>query len=153
MKIWLFCTILVLSLPVAAFQSTPGERIHLKLGDTKITENGEPVIEFSGECGGGEVLAFHLPQKGWFVCSVRPFAGFDFQRIGKLDGNRIAFSLDNRKYEIISDQPISAQHQSLDLWVARITPPADKSHAESKLISCSSDFEYWLRTTLKEEKR
>lgn len=148
MKFWIALTLLALSSSAAALQSLPRKRIYLELGNVKVTENGESVIEVGGKCGAGQVLAFHLPRKGWFVASVEPFAGYDFQKIGKLDGNRITFKVDNRRYEIISDQPISSGARSLDLWVVRITPPADKADAGSRVISCSTDFKYWLETTL-----
>ncbi len=154
MKFWFILAALLIPLPLTMFQSTSTEKVNLQLGNTRITENGESVIEINGKCGGGTVLAFHLPEKGWFICSAEPYAGYDFQRIAKLNGNRISFSLDNRKYEIISDDPINSEPQTLDLWVVRITPPADKADATSKSIACSSDFKYWLETTLlREEKR
>ncbi|HEY0006481.1 MAG TPA: hypothetical protein VGB17_16990 [Pyrinomonadaceae bacterium] len=148
MKFLMVLTLLTLSSVVAVPQSAPKERIYLKLGNTKVTENGKLVIEVGGKCGSGQVVAFHLPQTGWFVASVEPFAGYDFRKIGKLDGHKIAFRMDDRRYEIISDQPISSQARSLDLWVVRITPPADNAHAESKVIGCATDFKYWLKTTL-----
>ncbi len=147
MKIWIVLLLLTFFSSVAA-QSDSKERIYLQLGDTIITENGESVIEVGGKCGAGQVLGFHLPKKGWFVISTEPFAGYDFQKIGKLESNKITFKVDDRKYVITSSQPISPQISSLDLWIARITPPADKANAESKLISCASDFKYWLETTL-----
>ncbi len=153
MKLWIGLTLLTLLSSVAAFQSASKEKIYLELGDTKITENGKPFIEVGGKCGGGQVLAFHLPRKGWFVASVEPFAGYDFQKIGKLDSNRITFKVDDRRYEIVSDRPISSGARSLDLWVVRITPPGNKADAESKLISCSTDFEYWLETALLRDER
>lgn len=145
---------LLILMPFTTFQSISTEKVNLQLGNTRITENGETLIEVGGKCGGGKVLAFHLPEKGWFICSTEPYTGYDFQRIAKLNGNRIGFSIDNREYEIISDDAISSERQMLDLWVVRITPPADRADAASKLISCSSDFKYWLETTLlREDKR
>jgi hypothetical protein len=153
MKSWFISVTLLLYLSFTASQSTSTQEVNFELGNTTITENGESLIEIRGKCG-GKVLAFHLPQKGWFVCSVEPYAGYDFQKVGKLNGNRISFTIDNRNYEIISDQAINSGIQMLDLWVVRITPPADKADADSKMISCSSDFKYWLETTLlREEKR
>jgi hypothetical protein len=149
MKFWIVLTLLMLFSSPAAAQSDSKKRIHLELmGNTKITENGKSVIELGVTCGGGQVLAFHLPKKGWFVASTEPSAGYDFQKIGKLDENQITFKVDNRKYVITSDQPISQQTTSLALWIVRITPPADKADAESKLISCATNFKYWLETTL-----
>jgi hypothetical protein len=143
-----------MSLPFAAFQSNSTENVNFRLVNTKVTENGKPLIEIGGECGGGKMLAFHLPEKGWFVTSAEPYAGYDFRRIARLNGNRISFSIDDRKYEIISDEAINSGSQMLDLWVVRITPPADKANSNDKLISCSSTFKYWLETTvLKTEKK
>ena len=145
---------LLIALPFTVSQSISTQDVNLQLVNTRITENGESLFEVGGKCGGGKVLAFHLPQKGWFVCSSEPYAGYDFQKIGKLNGNRINFSIDNREYEIISDQLINSGSHLLDLWVVRITPPADKADADDKLISCASDFKYWLETTLfRKEKR
>lgn len=149
MKLWV--GLLLVTLSIAGVQPPVQERINLELGDTKITENGEVVFEFSGKCGAGEVVAFHLPQKGWFVASVHPAAGYDFQKIGKLMGNKITFQMDNRRYEIASNQPISRQVSTLDLWIVQITPPAGKAHAESKLINCSSDFKYFLKNNVEKE--
>jgi hypothetical protein len=148
MKFWFISVSLLMALPFTTSQSSSTQEVNLQLGNTRITENNESLIEVGGKCGGGKVLAFHLPQKGWFVCSAEPYAGYDFQRIAKLNGNRITFNIDNRGYEIISDQAINSGSQMLDLWVVRITPPADKADANSKMISCSSDFKYWLETTL-----
>lgn len=150
MKTYLVLVLLTLFSSAGALQST--EKIRLDLANTIITENGKTVIEIGGKCAGGQVVAFHLPQKGWYVASVEPFEGYDFQKIGKLDGNKISFQYDNRSYEIVSDQPLSKQAQTLDLWVVRIGPPADKT--ADKRISCATDFKYWLETTvLKDEKK
>jgi hypothetical protein len=133
---------------IVAAQSTSKERISLELGDTVITENGKSVIESRGKCGAGEVLAFHLPEKGWFVASVEPSSDYDFQKIGKLDGNRIAFDLDGNRYEITSNQLISPEASFLDLWIVRVAPPIDKPFSRGTGISCASDFKYWVKTTL-----
>ncbi len=152
MKIWIVLALLALFSSATA-QSISEKRIYLQLGDTKVTENGKSVIEVGGKCSAGEVLAFHLPKKGWFVASVKPFTGYDFQKIGKLDSKKITFKLDDSKYVITSHKPISPQTSSLKLWITKITPPADKADAASKVISCSSDFEYWLKTTLQRNER
>lgn len=152
MKFWLLSAILVVT--SSAVCQSQKERINIGLvGNTKVLEDGKPVIEVGGYQCCGQVLAFHLPEKGWFVASVEPFPGYDFQKIGKLDGNKLTFNMDNRKYEIISDHPISSQVHTLDLWVVRITPPCDKADADSKLINSSTDFQFWLNTTLRKEEK
>ncbi|HEV8429369.1 MAG TPA: hypothetical protein VGQ41_15825 [Pyrinomonadaceae bacterium] len=144
--IWVSMALLAVTSFFPVIQS--GSTIRLELGDTTITEDGSRVIQFGGRCGSGGLLAFHLPQKGWFVVSTEPFPGYDFQRIAKLDGNKIRFSLNSKQYEITSDHPISSTEQKLDLWVVQITPPADKADAQSKSISCASDLQIWLKTRL-----
>lgn len=150
MKFWIILTVLIFSSSIVA-QTDFKENIFLGLGHTEITENGKNILKVSGACGYGEVVGFHLPKKGWFIASTKTFEGYDFQKIGKLDNNKISFRIDNREYEIISDQPISSQVKSLELWITRITPPADKNQADSELISCSSSFEYWLETILQKK--
>lgn len=155
MRFWMVLTLLAFSSSVPALQSPTKERIYLELGDTRVTENGETVIEVGGKCGPGEIVAFHLPEKGWFVVSsVKPSGGYGLRKIGKLEGNKITFEVGDRRYEIISDKPISPQTTSLDLWVINITSSTGKAAADSKLISCATDFKYWLKTTLfKDEKK
>jgi hypothetical protein len=53
MRFWMALTLLAFSSPVPALQSPTKERIYLELGDTRVTENGEPVIEAGGKCGPG----------------------------------------------------------------------------------------------------
>ena len=154
MRFWMALTLLAFSSSVPALQSPTKERIHLELGKTRVTENGETVLEVDGKCGGGAVVSFHLPGKGWFVVSsVKPSGGYGLRKIGKLDGNRITFEVNDRTYEISSDQPISPQTTSLDLWVINITGSTGKVYAD-KSISCAADFKSWLKTTLfKDEKK
>jgi hypothetical protein len=147
MRFWMALTLLAFASPVPALQSPTKERIHLELGKTRVTEDGETVIEVDGKCGAGEVVAFHLPGKGWFVVSVKKPSGAGFRKTGKLDGNRITFEVHDRRYEIISDQPISPQTTSLDLWVINITSSTGKAYSD-KSISCATDFKSWLKTTL-----
>ena len=155
MRFWMVLTLLAFSSSVPALQSLNKERIYLELGKTRVTENGELVIEVDGKCGAGEVLAFHLPEKGWFVVSsVKPSGGYGLRKIGKLAGNRITFEVHDRRYEITSDEPISPQTTSLDLWVINISSPINKADADSKSISCATDFKHWLKTTLfRDEKK
>ena len=153
MRFWVVMTLLAFSSSVPALQSPAKERIQLELGKTRVTENGEPVIEVDAKCGPGEVLAFHLPEKGWFVVtSVKPSGGYGFRKNGKLDGNKITFDVGDRRYEIISDQPMSPQATSLDVWVINIASPIHKADADSKSIMCATDFKYWLKTTLFRDK-
>lgn len=153
MRFWMALTLLAFASPVPALQSPTKGKIHLELGETRVTEDGETVIETGGKCGPGGVVAFHLPGKGWFVVSsVKPSGGYGLRKIGKLDGNRITFEVHDRRYEIISDQPLSPQTTSLDLWVINITGSTGKAYAD-KSIGCAADFKQWLKTTLFQDEK
>ena len=152
MRFWVALTLLSFAPSVPALQSPAKGKIHLELGNTRVTEDGETVIEAGGKCGPGGVVAFHLPGKGWFVVSVKKPSGAGFRKTGKLDGNRITFEVHDRRYEIISDQPLSPQTTSLDLWVINITSSTGKTDPDSKSISCADDFKHWLKTTLFKDK-
>ncbi len=147
MKFSLMAAILLVALTYSSPQSNSTKDVYLQLVNPQITENGELIYE-GGECGGGNLLAFHLPIKGWFVLSTEPQPEYDFQKIGKLSGNRISFSLDNRAYEIVSQEAIDPEKQQEELWVVRIAPPADHADKDGKLISCATSFKYWLAATL-----
>ena len=156
MRLWMALTLLAFCSSVPALQSPTKERIYLELGKTRVTENGETVIEVDAKCGPGEVIAFHLPEKGWFVVSsVKPSGGYGLRKIGKLADNRITFEVHDRRYEITSDKPMSPQTTSLDVWVINITSSTGtKADADSKLIICATDFKSWLKTTLfRDEKK
>jgi hypothetical protein len=153
MRFLMALTLLAFSSSVPALQSPTKERIYLEVGNTKVTENGETVIEVDAKCEPGAVVAFHLPEKGWFVVSaVKPSGGYGLRKIGKLDGNKITFIVHDRRYEIISDKPLSPQTTSLDLWVINITSSTGKADADGKPISCATDFKQWLKTTLFRDK-
>jgi hypothetical protein len=156
MRLWMVLILLAFCSSVPALQSPTKERIYLELGNARVTENGETVIEVDAKCGPGEIVAFHLPEKGWFVVSsVKPSGGYGLRKIGKLAGNRITFEVHDRRYEIISDKPMSPQTTSLDLWVINITgSTGTKADADSKLLICATDFKSWLKTTLfRDEKK
>ena len=115
------------------------------IGTTTVFEDGKAIFAVTGKNCCGQVVAFHTA-RGWFVASVDPFSPYDFQKIGKLDGNTISFKIDNRNYELKSDHPISSQTSKLDLWVVRIPPPFDKH--EGNALSTATNFPFWLESNL-----
>ena len=149
MKSVLGIALLALAVPIFALAQShrnADEPIQLLLGNYTVSEDGKPVIEISGRCG-GQVLAFHLPKQGWFVTSVSPVAGYDFRKAGRLKGKKLSFTYDDRRYEIVSDASISSRNKELDVWVLRIPPPFNAEELTGgKVVNCSSSFEYFLET-------
>ena len=54
----------------------------------------------------GPVIWFHLQERGRFIFSLKPHTGYDFQKIGTIERNRMKFILNNEQYEWVSDVPV-----------------------------------------------
>jgi GWxTD domain-containing protein len=54
----------------------------------------------------GPVIWFHLQERGRFIFSLRPHEGYDFQKIGTIQQNKMKFTLGGERYEWVSDVPI-----------------------------------------------
>ncbi len=94
------------------------DNVELAVRDYKLTVNrklvggGRPTRGVSGA-----LLWFYVQNKGRFIFSLTPRAGYDFQKIGVIDGNRISFVFDGNFYEWTSSTPILAQGGAWNLWV------------------------------------
>jgi hypothetical protein len=90
----------------------------LKLAGFRLLINGEPR---SGDrpFGGfyGALPWFALPGKGRFILSIQPHEGYDFQKIGVLDGNMISFTFGGDNYEWVSGGPVINHGGKYYLWV------------------------------------
>lgn len=66
----------------------------------------------------GTLIWFYTPERGRFILSLLPRAGYNFQKTGTIQGNKIAFSMDGNDYEWISQNPIVAGGSgNWNLWV------------------------------------
>ncbi len=66
----------------------------------------------------GILIWFYTPERGRFILSLVPRAGYNFQKTGTIQGNKIAFSMDGNDYEWISQNPIVAGGSgNWNLWV------------------------------------
>lgn len=54
----------------------------------------------------GPVIWFHLQDRGRFIFSLSPHEGYDFQKLGTIEHNRMQFTLNNEQYEWVSDVPV-----------------------------------------------
>jgi hypothetical protein len=65
----------------------------------------------------GPLPWFATPGKGRFILSIQPHEGYDFQKIGVIDGNTISFTFGGDNYEWISDGPVINYGAKYHLWV------------------------------------
>lgn len=83
--------------------------------NTKLTVNGTQI--FADKSAIGSNIYFYLKGKGRFILSPFPRAGFDFQKIGIIDDNKISFTVNGDNYEISSATPIMCFGGKWNLWV------------------------------------
>ena len=91
----------------------------------------------------GTVLWIYIPNRGRFIFSLFPRAGYSFQKTGTVAGNKIEFTLDGDRYQWLSSSPILKEEGAWNLWVlhdaqysplfAVRQPPATEKNALDKL--------------------
>ncbi|MDT4955000.1 MAG: hypothetical protein QOJ02_3138 [Acidobacteriota bacterium] len=95
------------------------EDVAMKMINYQLLVNGELVAggKRSGACA-GPLIWFHLPERGGrFIFSLMPHAGYDFQKIGTIENNRIKFKLDGANYEWVSNTPVVGTGGNWNLYV------------------------------------
>jgi hypothetical protein len=92
--------------------------VAFKLTDSRLIINGEVR---SGEREINDIEAplptFYAPEKGFFILSLRPREGHNFQKIGVAEGNKISFSFGGDKYEWVGRGPVIGSGGNWDIWV------------------------------------
>jgi hypothetical protein len=144
------------SLPLRDF--TLGN-VELAVRDYKLKINGELVGGGRGKPAGALVW-FYVPERGRFIFSLIPHEGYDFQKVGRIENDRILFTLGGDAYEWASSAPIvGTSGGNWNLWVlhdadyvsdfdsqeqivesAEGAPPASESNGASS--------PHWLRDSL-----
>ncbi len=69
----------------------------------------------------GALIWFYVPDKGRFIFSLTPREGYDFEKIGRIEDNKISFNLGDDVYEWVSSEPIVGSGGNWNLWVLRDT--------------------------------
>ncbi|HEX8143318.1 MAG TPA: hypothetical protein VF553_12025 [Pyrinomonadaceae bacterium] len=94
----------------------------------------------------GSLLWFALPEQGRFIFSLAPHNGYDFEKVGVIEGNKIAFSWKGVRYEWISAAPIVGSGGVWNLWVLHdptytdgFTPPGNRRSEASRLERVLND--------------
>jgi hypothetical protein len=84
--------------------------------------NGNEVSKSKSNIGcTGALLWLYIPERGRFIFSLVPRAGYNFEKIAVLDENKIAFTIDGERYEWISSDSILPNGGTWNLWVLRDT--------------------------------
>lgn len=114
------------------------DKVELAVKDFRLFINGADVTGQNGprECEGALVW-FSLAGRGRFIFSLAPRPGYDFQKIGVVEDNKISFTLDGDYYEWESSAPVVPGGGHWNLWVMRdadydvpeIFTPSDKRKA------------------------
>ncbi|MBA2734732.1 MAG: hypothetical protein H0U54_17865, partial [Acidobacteria bacterium] len=94
------------------------EDVMMKMINYQLFINGE--LAAGGKRSGaaaGPVIWFHLQERGRFIFSLKPHEGYDFQKLGTIERNRMKFTLNNEQYEWVSDVPIVEAGGPWNLYV------------------------------------
>ncbi|HEV2705624.1 MAG TPA: hypothetical protein VGV59_06840 [Pyrinomonadaceae bacterium] len=92
------------------------EDMQLKVTAYKLLVDGEAVYSSTSGCA-GPLIWFALPGRGRFIFSLVPRPGYDFQKIGTVEHNKIKFSLGDERYEWVSRLPVVGNGGNWNLWV------------------------------------
>ncbi|MGI8995802.1 MAG: hypothetical protein ACR2GW_03925 [Pyrinomonadaceae bacterium] len=94
----------------------------------------------------GALVWFSLPERGRFIFSLAPHEGYNFQKLGMIEDNKISFTWKGVRYEWISETPIVGSGGAWNLWVLHdpdymdvFAPPTIKGEQESKLARVLRD--------------
>lgn len=82
------------------------------LVDGNLVAAGKPGTNFAGA-----LIWCYVEGQGRFIFSLVAREGYEFQKVGVIDDNRIEFTLKGKHYEWLSSQPILPSGGSWNLWM------------------------------------
>jgi hypothetical protein len=94
------------------------DALELSVRNYQLLINGE-VAAASKSTGitSGALLWFYVQNRGRFIFSLVPRDGYDFQKIGVVEDNRIEFTFNGERYEWLSTVPFVGGRGRWNLWV------------------------------------
>ena len=93
------------------------EDVRLSVFDYQLKINGETVFRSPGGGVAGSVVWFSAPGRGRFIFSLVPRAGYPFEKVGKIEHNRITFEWGGDRYEWVTGQPVVGIGGNWNVWV------------------------------------
>lgn len=95
--------------------------LELAIKNLKLRINEEEfLLSKASRTYAGSLIWLYLPPKGFFMLSLGPRDGYDFQKIGAVSNQKISFALKNEKYELLSESPIVSVDGTWNLWVLHV---------------------------------
>lgn len=114
------------------------DKVELAVKDFRLFINGADVTgpNRKRDCE-GSLVWFYVAGRGRFIFSLAPRPGYDFQKIGIVEDNKISFTLEGDYYEWESSAPVVPGGGHWNIWVMRdpdydapeMFTPADKRKA------------------------
>jgi hypothetical protein len=94
------------------------DAVELAMKNYRLLINGNVVGTGKSANGfAGTLLWFYVQDRGRFIVSLVPRAGYEFQKVGIIEDNRIEFTVGNNRYEWLSSSPILPGGGTWNLWV------------------------------------
>lgn len=90
--------------------------VEMQFSKASVYVNDEKIVQ-SGSGAAGANLYFYLKDKGRFIFSLFPRAGFKLQKIGIAEGSQVSFVFGGDKYKLISSSSIVSTGGKWNLWV------------------------------------
>ncbi len=98
------------------------DSVEMAVRDFKLLVNGNRVAGGRPSQGfSGPLIWFFVPDRGRFIFSLTPREGYEFQKIGRIEDNKISFTLEGDYYEWVSSTPIVGSGGNWNVWVLRDT--------------------------------
>lgn len=89
----------------------------------------------------GSLLWFYLPEKGFFVVSLEPHEGYNFQPTGILNGNKISFRDGDNQYEWNSSEAFLPIEGAWRVWILHVKNYIPPTVALSIPIKRNEEYE------------
>jgi len=108
------------------WDTTPGsvprdfslDAVELTVRDYRLLINGQVVsVGKPASDWSGALLWFYVGDRGRFIVSLVPREGYQFQKVGIIENNRIEFTIKGDRYEWISNAPLLPGGGTWNLWV------------------------------------
>jgi hypothetical protein len=94
------------------------DAVELAVKDYRLLINGAVAGAGKSTNGcAGALLWFYAEGNGRFIVSLVPREGYEFQKVGVIEDNRIEFTVNNNRYEWLSSSPILSGGGAWNLWV------------------------------------
>ena len=94
------------------------DKVELSVRDYELLVDGERIAGGKPTSGStGALLWLYIPDRGRFIFSLIPRAGYEFQKVGVVEENKITFTFGGKKYEWVSSAPVVGRGGNWNLWV------------------------------------